>query len=137
MNQRVRIHIYSQDRYNRVVGRVTFRSWLYRRDVGLDMLKAGLCTIYTANTGAEFGGLEKEYRRAEQLAKDQKKGIWSLSKKAFESPRDYKTRTADPNNAWKNTGHVEVARPIFAVASKLAQTLSLAWKRANRAMTKK
>ena len=56
----------------------------------MEMLKAGLATIYEAKTGAEFGGKEQIYRDAEALAKKRKKGIWGLA--AFESPREYKTR---------------------------------------------
>ena len=58
------------------------------------MLKRGLATVYEAKSGAEFGDLEDKYRRAEWWAKKRKKGIWALSKKDFESPRDYKNRMA-------------------------------------------
>ena len=60
--------------------------------MGLQMLKKGLATVYEAKTGFEFGGLEGKYRRAEQMAKLKKKGMWGASKKDFESPRAYKQR---------------------------------------------
>lgn len=66
---------------------------LLRRDVGLQMLRAGLATVYEAKTGAEFGeGLEVKYRRAEWWAKTKRKGMWAGSKKDYESPREYKSR---------------------------------------------
>lgn len=56
------------------------------------MLKKGLATTYEAKSGAEFGGLEAEYKAAEAKAKAQKLGIWGGKPEHFESPRDYKTR---------------------------------------------
>jgi endonuclease YncB( thermonuclease family) len=72
------------------------RRGIFRRDVGLQMLKAGLATVYEAKSGAEFGKLEDKYRSTEAWAKGKRKGIWSGKPKDFESPRDYKTRV---NNA--------------------------------------
>ena len=68
------------------------RRFLFRRDVGKEMLKAGMATVYEANTGAEFGDFEQKYRKTEAVAKRKKRGMWSASE--YESPRDYKTRTA-------------------------------------------
>jgi endonuclease YncB( thermonuclease family) len=62
--------------------------------VGLEMIKAGLATVYEAKTGAEFGKLEAKYREAEQRAQVKKIGMWAIEKKNFESPRDYKVRMA-------------------------------------------
>jgi hypothetical protein len=59
------------------------------------MLKAGWATVYEAKAGAEFGEFEKEYREVEAKAKQLKKGIWKGKAEDFESPRAYKTRTAD------------------------------------------
>lgn len=65
------------------------------------MLKRGLATIYEAKHGSEFGQFEEIYRRAEQVAKENRRGLWAkpslldrIRGKAveFESPRDYKTR---------------------------------------------
>lgn len=58
------------------------------------MLKAGLATVYEAKSGAEFGDLEQDYRSAEAAAKARRKGMWVASMNTFESPREYKTRTA-------------------------------------------
>lgn len=57
------------------------------------MLRAGLATVYEAKSGAEFGNKEDKYRSMEAWAKSKKKGMWAGSRKDFESPRDYKTRT--------------------------------------------
>ncbi|KAL6715737.1 putative endonuclease lcl3 [Lecanora helva] len=93
-HRRVRAYIYKKDQYDRAVATVYVRRWLFRRDVGLQMLRLGLATVYEAKTGAEFGNLEDKYKRAEQLAKLTRKGIWSGGKD-YESPRDYKIRMAN------------------------------------------
>jgi endonuclease YncB( thermonuclease family) len=103
-NRRVRAYIYRRDQYDRIVAQVYVRRWLFRKDVGLEMLKAGLATIYEAKSGAEFGTSEAKYRAAEEKAKAQKVGMWAkptllqklggASTKAPESPREYKARHA-------------------------------------------
>ncbi|KAI1433030.1 hypothetical protein GGR50DRAFT_543535 [Xylaria sp. CBS 124048] len=92
LGKRVRAKVYKRDQYDRIIATVYVRSFLVRRDVGLEMLKMGLATTYEAKSGAEFGGLEEEYKAAEARAKAKKLGIWSIKAKHFESPRDYKTR---------------------------------------------
>lgn len=96
------MHIYRRDQYDRIVAQVYVRRWFVRRDVGLEMLKLGLATVYEAKTGAEFGNAEKEYRAAEEKAKESKVGMWTkpsliqrlggASAKTSESPREYKNR---------------------------------------------
>ncbi|KAI9845798.1 MAG: putative endonuclease lcl3 [Sclerophora amabilis] len=92
LHRRVRAYIYKRDQYDRVVSTVYVRRGLLRRDVGLQMLKEGLATVYEAKTGAEFGRVEARYRRAEWWAKTKRKGMWGGKKSDFESPRDFKTR---------------------------------------------
>jgi endonuclease YncB( thermonuclease family) len=85
-----------------VVAQVYYRRWLFRQDVGLEMLKAGLATIYEAKSGAEFGASEAKYRAAEERAKAQQVGMWAKhtlrqrltgsGAKAQETPREYKAR---------------------------------------------
>jgi endonuclease YncB( thermonuclease family) len=95
--RRVRAFVLKKDQYDRAVARVSVWRWFWRRDVGLEMLKRGLATVYEAKTGVEFGGAEWErrYRKAEALAKKRGKGIWAVRKNKdhWESPRDFKTRT--------------------------------------------
>jgi endonuclease YncB( thermonuclease family) len=103
-NQRVRVRLYRRDQYDRVVAQVYVRKWFVRKDVGLEMLKMGLATVYEAKFGAEFGKSEEIYRAAEQQAQNRKVGMWTqpgllqrlagASSKAPESPREYKTRHA-------------------------------------------
>jgi endonuclease YncB( thermonuclease family) len=106
LNRRVRAYIYRRDQYERVVGTVWVRKWGIRRDVGLEMLKRGLATVYEAKFGSEFGIYEKLYRAAEEKARKQKIGMWAepsvwerlvggKSKKTLESPREYKRRMGD------------------------------------------
>jgi|SRR5579862_6583572 len=91
-HRRVRAYIYRRDQYDRVVATVYVRRGLIRRDVGLQMLKQGLATVYEAKSGAEFGAVEDKYRRAEWWAKKKRKGMWAGKSSDFESPRAYKTR---------------------------------------------
>jgi len=88
----VRAYIHKKDQYDRAVATVYVRRWggLISRDVGLQMLKRGLATVYEAKSGVEWGGLEEKYRRAEWWAKLMRKGIW---KEAHESPREFKDKT--------------------------------------------
>jgi endonuclease YncB( thermonuclease family) len=97
-SRRVRAYVYKQDQYSRVVATVYIRKGLLRRDVGLQMLKAGMATVYEANTGAEFGKFEDKYRKAEQWAKFKRKGLWAGKNKAgFETPGAYKKRHGSGN----------------------------------------
>ncbi|KAI9698146.1 MAG: putative endonuclease lcl3 [Candelina mexicana] len=90
LHRRVRAYVYRRDQYDRLVATVYVRRGLLRRDVGLQMVKKGLATVYEAKTGAEFGNLEGKYRRAEWWAKRWGRGMWR--EKGGESPREYKTR---------------------------------------------
>ena len=63
------------------------------------MLKAGFATVYEAKMGAEFGDFEGKYRAEEEKAKKKKRGMWAGKMENYESPRDYKTRTATTNQA--------------------------------------
>lgn len=100
--RRVRAYIYRRDQYDRIVAQVFVRRWFFKKDVGLEMLKVGLATVYEAKTGAEFGTAEEKYRAAEKKARESKVGMWAkpsfaqrlvgTSSKTLESPREYKNR---------------------------------------------
>lgn len=92
LNRRVRAQIYKRDQYNRVVATVFVRRFLFKKDVGLEMLKQGLATVYEAKSGVEWGGQKEVYEAAEAQAKAKKLGIWSSKPKDFESPRAYKSK---------------------------------------------
>lgn len=104
MNRRVRVYIFRRDQYDRIVAQVYVRKWLFKKDVGLEMLKLGLATVYEAKTGVEFGAAEAQYRAAQEAAKERRVGMWTkpsliqrlggAGTKALESPREYKTRHA-------------------------------------------
>lgn len=101
----VRVWPYREDQYKRAVCSVYRRRFLFfRSDVGLNMLKRGLATVYEAKFGSEFGNREEEYRAAEEAAKNKKIGMWQepglvarwlgQKKSDVETPREYKTRMA-------------------------------------------
>ncbi|KAF2675408.1 SNase-domain-containing protein [Microthyrium microscopicum] len=107
LGRRVRVQLWRKDQYSRVVGTVFIRrgvlGWLMRKDVGLEMLKAGMAGMYEAKFGAEFGGRENMYKEAEEKARKGRVGMWVeesvwrrlMGAKKLESPREYKTRTKD------------------------------------------
>lgn len=91
--RRVRAYVYRADQYQRVVATAYVWKGLIRRDVGLQMIRAGLATVYEAKTGAEFGeGAEEKYKKAMWWAKTRRKGMWAGASKNFESPREYKMK---------------------------------------------
>lgn len=112
LHKYVRTYPYREDQYKRVVCSVYRRRWLFfRSDVGLNMLKRGLATVYEAKFGSEFGDQEEKYRTAQEKAKRNKVGMWQeqglvgkllgKKKKDFESPREYKTRMAQQEKGGK------------------------------------
>src|SRR5271169_2227103 len=68
LGRRVRVILFSRDRYERVVCSVKIWKWGFRRDVSLEMAKAGWAEVYD-NFGAEYGGLESQLRHAVEKAK--------------------------------------------------------------------
>lgn len=86
--------MHKQDQYSRTVATVYLRRGLLRRDVGLEMLKAGWATVYDAKVGAVFAGegTEKKYRAAEETAKHKGRGMWKHGVEAVETPQEYKKR---------------------------------------------
>lgn len=113
LHKYVRAYPYRQDQYNRIVCSVYIRRWVFfKTDVGLNMLKRGLATVYEAKFGSEFGNREEEYRATEATAKSKKIGMWQQpglvarmlgQKNEFESPREYKTRMAGKEKTEKKS----------------------------------
>jgi len=90
LNKKVDLELYSRDRYERVVAMAHLRTWPFywiRRNVSIEMLKAGMASIYTAK-GAEYGKYLSQLEKAEEQAKKRKKGIWS--QKDFVDPSEHK-----------------------------------------------
>ncbi|KAG5438861.1 hypothetical protein PCK2_000914 [Pneumocystis canis] len=79
LGKRVRVRIFSRDRYERIVGAVEIRHWPFiwiKKNVSLEMLKLGLAEVYKSR-GAEYGGkiMEIRYLYEEQKAKRKKQKI--------------------------------------------------------------
>ncbi|KAF8469617.1 hypothetical protein BDZ91DRAFT_720579 [Kalaharituber pfeilii] len=116
LGQRVRAYIYRRDQYDRVVGSVKIWKGLWRRDVGLEMLRAGMAGVYEAKTGAEFGNLEETYRAAEAKAKAQRKGIWRRRGR-YESPGTYKKNLKQSELAGGTTNGTSAVKTAGTKAS--------------------
>jgi endonuclease YncB( thermonuclease family) len=94
LHRNVRAYVHKRDIYERIVATVYVRRYFIRRDVGLELIKRGLATVYEAKSGGEYGGMKEVYEKAEAKAKRKRKGMWSIRASAFESPRAYKTKWA-------------------------------------------
>ena len=99
LHRHVSVQPYKRDQYDRAVGTVYTWRMFIRRDVGLEMLKRGLATVYEAKSGAEYGGKEEKYRKAETKAKSKGVGIWARKGWPFqrkeanvETPMEFKKR---------------------------------------------
>ncbi|KAK5940462.1 putative endonuclease lcl3 [Knufia obscura] len=103
--RRVRCYVHKADQYGRVVATVYVRKGILRRDVGLQMLRAGLAGMYEAKSGTEFGGegFEEKYRAAEEWARKKRVGMWS-DKKTLETPREYKNRFREGGGGGEGKG---------------------------------
>ncbi|KAF2235056.1 SNase-domain-containing protein [Viridothelium virens] len=128
LHRRVRAYIYRRDQYDRVVAQVFVRGGLLglrRRDVGYEMLRRGLATVYEAKNEqySEFGGRREEYEAVEKRAREKGVGMWGGGKEdagwwervkglvgwtgrraGVESPREYKRRMAREETEGKGKG---------------------------------
>ncbi|ODV72515.1 Lcl3p [Cyberlindnera jadinii NRRL Y-1542] len=86
LHKNVRMKPLCIDQYERVVGHVQVREWLIWRDVGRQMLRTGLCSVYEGSQ-VEFDGMERVYRQEEKESKRKKRGMWSVKTL---TPREYK-----------------------------------------------
>jgi len=115
----VRAYIYKRDQYERIVATAFVRKapFFLKKDIGKELIKRGLATVYESKTGAEFGGpeIEKAYKAAEAVAKRKKKGMWAVGgtgflgfgkKEALETPRAYKERIKLSEGGGKIVGKV-------------------------------
>jgi len=87
--KKVRVQVFGRDRYDRVVGLVKVRRWGFKRDVSLEMLKAGWATVYTAH-GAVYGDMLERFEQAERIAKQKRVGMWQQNMKNYVSPAEHK-----------------------------------------------
>ncbi|RPA88241.1 staphylococcal nuclease, partial [Ascobolus immersus RN42] len=75
--QFVKVKLLRRDQYERVVGRTWVRRWWGGwGDLGLEMVQRGMACVYEGSYGAEFGGMEDKYRKAEKAAKKLRVGMW-------------------------------------------------------------
>lgn len=83
MGKQVKVEIHDIDKYRRMVGMI----WMDDRNINLEMIREGFAEAFT-----EY--LKPPYRtfflEAEQEAKTESKGIWSLPN--YERPRDFRKR---------------------------------------------
>ncbi|KAI8973707.1 hypothetical protein BDF20DRAFT_915114 [Mycotypha africana] len=92
LNRTVEVQLLSRDQYQRVVAMAFVRRppFFLKKNVSVEMVKAGLASIYEAK-GAQYAGQFEQLQKYEAYAKSKKKGIWSLKKK-YISPSEHKAR---------------------------------------------
>ncbi|KAI8821749.1 uncharacterized protein EV422DRAFT_430358 [Fimicolochytrium jonesii] len=90
MEKTVFVRPLRRDQYGRLVSMVWTRSLFppFRRNVNVDMLRAGWAVLYTA-TGAEYDGMYEELKQAELHARATRRGMWA-SEKPLVSPGEHK-----------------------------------------------
>ncbi|RUS25692.1 hypothetical protein BC938DRAFT_471785 [Jimgerdemannia flammicorona] len=94
LNRDVIVRLLSRDQYQRVVGMAFVRRYPFpfpRRNVSLEMLRAGLATVYTGK-GAEYGGILEKLKRAEEMARRERKGMWAQDMTKYTTPAEHKKR---------------------------------------------
>jgi endonuclease YncB( thermonuclease family) len=93
LHRPVTFQLHRRDHYQRLVCTVHDRHWLFpfvRRNVALDMLKAGWAVVYDA-AGAVYNGQEAAFREAERVARRKGVGMWRKGgEKTFVHPAEHK-----------------------------------------------
>lgn len=68
-DRKVTIKLHNIDQYGRVVASAHVRSfWPFRKNLSLELVKAGLATVYVAQ-GAQYGGIKEKLLAAQEVAK--------------------------------------------------------------------
>ncbi|CAO3684886.1 unnamed protein product [Rhizopus stolonifer] len=91
LNKNVSVRLLSRDQYSRVVAMAYVRNppFYLKKNVSLEMVKAGLASLYVAK-GAQYDGILDKLKKYEEKAKKRRKGIWS--QKNYVSPGDHKAK---------------------------------------------
>ncbi|RCI07053.1 putative endonuclease lcl3 [Rhizopus stolonifer] len=91
LNKNVSVRLLSRDQYSRVVAMAYVRNppFYLKKNVSLEMVKAGLASLYVAK-GAQYDGILDKLKKHEEKAKKRRKGIWS--QKNYISPGDHKAK---------------------------------------------
>lgn len=84
LNKMVDIRGYGTDRYGRVLGVITVNN----KNVNLQMVREGFAEAYRGKPPHGFD--QSPYLKAEQEAREQKKGMWAQGEK-YISPKDWRT----------------------------------------------
>ena len=93
-DQMVCIKLLRKDQYNRAVAvvltprRLVTIPPLSRKDLSMELLQHGYATLYVGG-GAEYNNNREVLERKQDIAKKQRRGIWSLGDQMI-SPADYK-----------------------------------------------
>ena len=69
----IALYPHAIDRYGRTVGVV----YVDGIDAGLELLRQGLCWVYTKYLPEAVADLQASYRQAETEAREQRRGLWS------------------------------------------------------------
>lgn len=87
--RRVTLQLFRFDQYSRAVAAVYVGVWPFRKNVSVEMVRAGFADIYE-DGGAEYGAFEAELRRHLKEAKAGRRGMWQQRPSEYISPSQYK-----------------------------------------------
>ena len=92
LNRIIMIKTFDQDQYGRLIGTPYYFPFLLpfiKRNICVDSLSKGLSVVYHGK-GEYFGGEKDLFLNAENSAKENQRGVWSLD--SFETPSEFKRR---------------------------------------------
>ncbi|KAI5798879.1 hypothetical protein EDC01DRAFT_704135 [Geopyxis carbonaria] len=115
----VRARVWRKDHYDRAVATVYVRCWggLWRRDVGLMMLREGWASVYRGERDGEWGGKRAAYEKAEQAARSRGKGVWAAGRRVV-LPGEWKKAGVGAGKKGAGGGVIKVGTAKKAAAVK-------------------
>ena len=96
-DKEVELSPHTIDRYGRLVARV----FVSNQDVGLELLKAGLCWVYEKYITRATLAIEASYRAAQALAESDRLGLWQDP--APVPPWEWRKGEKEPSNIAQKT----------------------------------
>ncbi|KAK9464542.1 hypothetical protein V1512DRAFT_268187 [Lipomyces arxii] len=98
LGRNVKVTLYSLDQYQRAVGKITIWKLFGKKDVSLEMLKAGYAFLYEGTESPEASRSQQKYTDQMIKAQKNKKGLWIAGIQA-ETPAEYKRKTRGIDNS--------------------------------------
>ena len=97
LNQKVVLKCLTRDRYGRLLAVVKYKDGMLsnEKDISEELLRHGLAVVYRSGGASYDGKGVKYFDEIENIAKKNKKGLWSRKSKDIELPSEYKKKIND------------------------------------------